>query len=353
MSGEPVMAASLVPARVDPSARPAFHAVDVAGAAIVPTVLSTGSATAIAEAFGLGGDVQLEGPVARGEQGQVWRLSTGRGDLAVKDPLYPVGPDEAEYDAELQDACVAAGIPMPAVVRTPGGRVVADVDGGPVRLYTWTDVLERDRLLDPAEVGALVARIHRVAVPAGGTVNEWYTRPVGEPAWSSLVERLSAARAPFADDLANLVPAVLEAERLIGPMAATQRCHLDLWADNVRRTPDGGLVVLDWEEAGPGDPVHELVLVLFDFCMDDPGRMATLHAAYVEAGGPARVRQPSDVGSLIAQTGNIGRVGCERWLRTDADDTEERARLESWIREFLDEPVTVEVAEQIVAAVRA
>ena len=208
-------------------------------------MLTTGDGEAIAAAFGLGDSAVLAGPVARGEQGLVWRLSAERGDFAVKDPLFPVTADDAEYDAQLQDACHAAGVPMPAVVRTPDGRVLADVAGTLVRVYTWTDVLERGRDLDPAEVGSLVARIHRVVVPAGGPVDEWYTRPVGEPTWWSLVERLATAGAPFADDLAALVPSLVAAEQLIRTMPATQRCHLDLWSENVRATPDGGLVVLD------------------------------------------------------------------------------------------------------------
>ena len=46
-------------------------------------MVSEASGPAIAAAFGLGGQAVLTGPVARGEQGQVWRLVTDRGLFAV------------------------------------------------------------------------------------------------------------------------------------------------------------------------------------------------------------------------------------------------------------------------------
>ena len=44
-----------------------------------PGVLSVGQGGDVASAFGLGETAPLDGPVARGEQGQVWRLTTPEG----------------------------------------------------------------------------------------------------------------------------------------------------------------------------------------------------------------------------------------------------------------------------------
>ena len=187
----------------------------------------------------------------------------GAAPYAVKDPFVEVDPAEAEADAAYQDAVHAAGVSLPAVVRTPQGQALVEVGGGPVRLYEWVDVLPRERLLDPVEIGTLLAAIHRVVVPTSEPVDAWYAEPVGATAWRDLVADLQAADAPFADDLVALVPAVLEVEAFVEPWQAVQWCHLDLWADNVRarrggraesRPRDGcGLVVLDWENSGPGD----------------------------------------------------------------------------------------------------
>ncbi len=315
-------------------------------------MLDSNRADDVAAAFGAGPGARLEGPVARGQQGQVWRLTTANGSLAVKEPFEPVSAAEAEADAAYQDLALAAGVPLPPVVRTVGGAVVADVGGTQLRAYGWVDVLPIDREgYDVAAVGRLVAAIHRVEVPASGPVDPWYAEPVGEGAWTALSERLGAAGAPFAAEVAALVPEILAAEGWVVPVEPMQVCHLDLWADNVRHTPSGGLVVLDWENAGPGDPSHELGPVLYDFGRGDPRRTSALYAAYVGAGGPGRLRGPEQLGMLVAQLNHILETGCESWLSstTDAD----RQHNEDWVREYLSDPPTTRRLLGILAAVGA
>jgi len=228
-------------------------------------MLTPASGPGIAAAFGLGGSAVLTGPVARGEQGQVWRLETERGRYAVKDVFDEVDAAAATADAAYQDVVRAAGVPMPAVLRSTDDRVLVEVDGQPVRVYAWVDVLPRDRRLDPAVVGRVVAQVHRAVVPADEPMSGWYADPVGADRWHDLVGRLRRGRAPFADDLASLVPQILAVEEVLEPGRATQWCHLDLWADNVVATPSSGVVVLDWENSGPGSPSHELAAVLVEF----------------------------------------------------------------------------------------
>lgn len=311
-------------------------------------MLDPGQAAEVAEAFALGADAVLTGPVASGRLGDIWRLSSDGGDFAVKDARFPLDPQEVAADAAYQDVVRRHGIPMPAVVRTPTSEVLALLESGPVRVYEWVDVLAADRRLDPLAVGALVAGIHRVRVPATGPVDPWYVEPVGEPAWRDLLARLRTAGAPFADRLDALVPGVLEVEALLVDTPPVQVCHRDLWADNLRRSPRDGFVVLDWENAGPGVPAGELASTMFEFGVGDPGRMRALHSAYVAADGPARLRGPGDLTVLIAQTGHIAEAGCERWLAAETD--EGRADNADWVGEFLDEPVTLRTVEMILDA---
>ena len=313
-------------------------------------MLDPNQAAEVAGRFALGDHAVLRGPVAAGRLGDVWRLSTDRGDFAVKDARFPVDPAEVAADAAYQDRVRSHGVPMPAVQRTAEGEALVQLASGPVRVYSWVDVLPPQRGIDPVEVGALVAAIHRVHVVARTTVDPWYVAPIGDPVWRDLTTRLRAAGAPFADQLEVLLPDVLAAEALLVETDAVQVCHRDLWADNVLRTPDDGLVVLDWENSGPGDPAGELGVVLFEFGQGDDGRMRELFASYVEAGGPARLQQPGDLTMLIAQSGHIARTGCERWLAATSD--EGRADNAAWVGEFLDEPVTVATVEAILDATR-
>lgn len=313
-------------------------------------MLHASLAAAVADAFGLGRAPVLTGPVAQGRLGAIWRLETDEGWYAVKEARHLLDQTGTERDAAYQEAFHEAGLPMPAVVRAVDGAVLAEVDGSVLRVYEWVDVAGQDRGLDPVEVGLLLARLHAVRLPAAGPVDDWYTTGLGAEAWTGLVDDLRAAGAPFADRLAALVPRVLEAEAVLAAPPEVQVCHRDLWADNLRAGTRGGLVVLDWENAGPASPSQELGTVLFEYGLGDPARMRALHTAYVEAGGPGRLREPADLTMLLAQQGNITRVGCRRWL--EATTEAERADNAAWVAEFLDDPVDVRTVEAMLAAVR-
>ncbi|CUR56491.1 putative Aminoglycoside phosphotransferase [metagenome] len=313
-------------------------------------MLAPGDATAIAEAFGLGGDAALTGPVAAGKVGRVWRLSTASGTYAVKDPFFEVSADEAEADAAYQGVVRASGVPMPAVVRTPSGEVLATVRDQAVRVYEFVDVLPGTRRLDPETVGAMVARIHQVVVATDQPVDPWHTDPLGPATWRGLVEQLRGAQAPFADRLELLVPEILAVEALLAPPSSAQLSHCDLWSDNVLPTPDGGLVVLDWENAGAASPSQELAMVVYEYGCGEPARIAAVYDAYVAAGGPGRLETPGDLTMLIATLGHIAQEGCRRWLAATTE--EDRADNAAWVAEFLDDPVTLATVEGLLAAVR-
>ncbi len=303
----------------------------------------------VAERFGLGDHASLAGPVAFGRLGEIWRLVADRGPFAVKHAQLAVSSEDAVRDAAFQESVRRAGVPMPAVVRSVDGAVLADVGGALVRVYEWVDVLPADRRLDPSELGQVLAAIHAVVVTTDEPVDGWYVDPIGAETWQELVARLRMADAPFVDRLEALLPEVCAAEGILVPPHRVQVCHRDLWADNVRRTPNGDLVVLDWENSGPGDVNGELACALFEYGLGQADRMRALYAAYVDAGGPGRLSDRGDLTMLVAQLGHIARIGCERWLASSTD--QERARNADWVGEFLDEPVTLEAVDRILLAV--
>ena len=120
------------------------------------------------------------------------------------------------------------------------------------------------------------------------------------------------------------MPDLLAAEALLTPMRSRQVLHLDLWADNLRSEPGGAPCVIDFDNAGPGDPDRELAMVLFEFGRDVGPRIRSLAAAYAEAGGAGRVTRREDFGLPVAQLHHICRFQIQGWLA--ARDPEARAR---------------------------
>ena len=161
-------------------------------------------ATAIADQFELGRPESLEGPVARGEQGQIWRLVTSSGRWAVREPFEPQTEDEVREDADFQAAAHAAGVPTPRAVRTSAGDVIAAVADTQVRVYEWVDLRDPDPGLDPARW----ARCWRGYTPSSSPVpwpeDPWYTDAIGAHRWDELVDALAAADAPFAGEFASI-----------------------------------------------------------------------------------------------------------------------------------------------------
>lgn len=270
-----------------------------------PVGLRDTDAVVIAAEFALGPNARMTGPVARGELGQVWRLDTDRGPWAVKETFDHVSEGDVVLAAEFQERAVVSGVPAPHIVRTIDGAVLATVGDATARVFTWVDLLPVHAPLDPELVGRTLAALHRIDVPTSDDEHPWFSDPVGAARWLELVDLLTAAGAEFADALAGYAQMAIDLESLLPPPRPTQICHLDLWPENLRgraAASGGGVCVIDWENAGPGDPSQELAMVLFGFGRPDARRARTLLHGYARrwartagrtgvirhGGGPAR-----------------------------------------------------------------
>ena len=303
--------------------------------------------------FSLGGAARLsDGPVARGKQGVVWRLDTVDGSWAVKVPFRSTSEDQVASATAFHEAAHAAGVPTPQVRRTEDGAVFAPFNGGQARLYEWVDLLPPNRFLDPGQVGAVVAAMHRIpsSVTDLGPLDPFFCEPVGAVRWNQLVEQLEQEGAPFAARLGDLRGELVELESWIEPPQHLMTCHRDLWADNVLGTVDGGVCVIDWEESGPADPSQELGYVLFEFACSDPGRARDLVTAYRDAGGSATVSRRGHFSMLIAQLGHITELAATDWLTPNLRSPD-RADSTAWISEVLDEPHTRARLDSLLAGV--
>jgi aminoglycoside phosphotransferase (APT) family kinase protein len=174
---------------------------------------------------------------------------------------------------------------------------------------------------------------HRWPTPA---IDPWFEAPIGQVEWRRLLEAARVASAPYAERLAELIPGLLAIEETLTPMRPVQTCHLDLWADNVRRS-DGGPFVIDFDNAGPGDPSREIAMVIFEFGRGDPTRRRTLYDAYLAATGPGRVRGRADLGLAVAELHHIGHRHLTMWIA--ARDPESKARSLAGVEEFIGEPL--------------
>ena len=318
-------------------------------------MLSRADADAVAVAFALGHHARFEGPVARGQLGQVWRLDTSTGPYAVKE--WFAGPDLSAVarDADFVGAARSEGVVAPAIVRATDGGVCAVLPDGAaragtaIRVFEWVDLLPRTRLLDPSAVGSTLAALHRAGEPTRETVDNWFATGVGESRWVSLQQRVAREGAPFAPALEALLGDLIAVESVIEPHEAPIVCHRDLWADNVLATTDGRVCVIDFENLGPADPSQELAMVLFEFGADDPVRARSIHAAYLDAGGPGRVTRRGHFTMLVAEQAHIGQLACSRWV--GASHAAERERLAAWFLEIPDDPVTLARIDRILTAV--
>jgi hypothetical protein len=300
------------------------------------------------ETFGLGTTGHLSaGPVAEGRVGSIWRLDTALGSWAIKPVAGDLDPEARaalEDTTRFQEAARRAGVPTPEVRRTRAGEVVGDLGDVQVTVLSWVDLLGPDRDLDPVALGRLLARLHRVEYAGTLGLHPWYSKPVGADAWRHLDGALRRGCAPFADEIAALVPELVGLEALLGRRPRTVRTsHRDLWADNLRATAGGELRLIDFDDAGLADPAQELALILVEFADRDPARAVLIREAYAEAGGPGRILGLTDFAMPIAALCHILETGCRQWLAATTDD--ERADNEGWVREFLERPLSRDAIE--------
>jgi Ser/Thr protein kinase RdoA (MazF antagonist) len=236
-------------------------------------------------AFGWDEAVEIV-PGPRGALGRIWRVRTGYADYALKE-LFSDPPSEAVIRQE-QAFAAAARIAAGHKSRT-GHYAVAAPDGAWLRAFEWIDLrpVDLENPATPADLGVLLARLHRYAPKAtaevaGGPPDPWY---------DTVLESDYAVAEVTRADPAEMV-----------------LCHRDLHPENVLADPSGALVVVDWDLLGPATPSRELARALFDwYCDPEPDlpAMRALYRAYVKEGGPGRVERLDDFSMLIATRCNF------------------------------------------------
>ncbi len=309
----------------------------------------------VAEAFGLGRPLGPAAEAERGRQGVVHRLVTDRGSWAVKELLLPLAESAAALDGTLTEVMADRGVLAPRPARTAQARFLARVAGRTVRVSGWLDLAGSSTALDPVALGMLFGTVHRdplqgkdLGLDAPAAPDPWFTDAVSGADWEALVGDLRSAGCPFADDLARAADRHLRLAAVFRPPVDVQLCHRDLWANNVRGTPDGALAVIDWDNCGPAEAVQEAAVALVEFCRHAPDRVAAFADAYLRAGGPALPRDRSDFTMVLAQFGHFVETAGRWWLEAVSD--REREDAEAWFREDHDDPVDLDTLDDLLSA---
>jgi aminoglycoside phosphotransferase (APT) family kinase protein len=313
----------------------------------------------VAATFGLDaptGDTEV---VARGAMGEVSRLVTDRGTWAVKRLFEWANSANADTDVMLQEAAAKAGVRLPAPVRSVNGKVIEAIGEDNYRVYEWVDIPSLPSA--PAssvlatEIGRTLGIIHSLRVAANGPVTPWLTTHPPAERWDQVVAGANAASAPWLPLLTDALPAIRSLESVADRAAQTDPilCHNDFGPGNVGVESDGGIIVLDWEHAGPQDPLQELGYVLVGWCTAGDA-VSTEAARALAAGYTAKSSLPAsvDIGMFggIA-CGNLNFTVGQAFSSLYATDADQKRFATTNVTNLLRHPVTVEMLEAVLDAI--
>ncbi|WP_431473635.1 phosphotransferase [Ornithinimicrobium sp. W1665] len=206
----------------------------------------------------------------------------------------------------------------------------------------------------------LLARLHTVAPavrhePDGAPPQGWYEAPPGAAGWDRLAAEAVGAGTSWSSRLAAATASISALSAALGPADPDRLrlCHRDLHPENVLTDGSGELVVVDWDDVGPADPTRELagaLVLCFHDGTPDLDAMRRAYAAYVEAGGPGRLRTRADFSMLLSTRFNF--LHAQARVALDPTATpRERAWAEEEVDEGLRTLPTPELLDAVLDAV--
>jgi Ser/Thr protein kinase RdoA (MazF antagonist) len=317
-------------------------------------------ARAVAQRYGLGEvTAPMRSLIRADHSGRPYWLETDRGRFAVRtmDDWIPIV--DAETDVALQEAAAAAGVALPAPVRSRTGAVVEEIGGCRWRCYRWRH--SGPPLAAPVSathtraVGRILATIHRLGLPVD-RISPWHASRLSRVSWVDLAARARTAGAGWAHTLAGLVPELEDLDSIGArpPGAPPVLCHNALGPADVRLGPGGHLIVFDWERAGGQPPAWELADVLTHWTVDPDGEVNAAGAralveSYREVAGEL---PPLDVDAFSgAATSRSNYLSGEVGRALSATGPEQRRHATRSVRHLLAHVCTRTTFERILDAV--
>lgn len=232
-------------------------------ASAVP-VAPAGLAEELASAFGLGVVADALSPVSFTPMGRSWSLVTDRGRWLAVTVHDWITDEQAEIGGRLRTAAVAQGIIAPTPVRSPDGHLIRPVQGQNWRVHEWIEVGPAPVLPTPLEVarrvGATYGTLHALAIPSSAPMSWYLTTRKSSADWSALLARARSTQKPWADQLADALPAIADLARIeleVDP-ADFILCNSNLIPEHVRTGHNGDLIVTEWDFTGSLTPALEI-----------------------------------------------------------------------------------------------
>jgi hypothetical protein len=248
----------------------------------------------VVEHFELGPLLAEPTAVAGGLSNDLWRVTTTRGDFAIKRMVVnarrPEFVDNVEASFRVELHAWAGGVPMPKPIADPAsGRALARIGEELYRVHEWVD--GRPGSGTAVQAAELLANIHAVGRPR--------LEVPPDTAWDA------GRWGPELTTLANRVHGA--PERTITVVDS----HRDLDRKNTLLGHDGLLLALDWDAAGPVSAAQEAVSVALDWAGDDRETFAEAIAAYRLQSNNTIKAEPWVFGGWVAALGG--------WLDYNAD----------------------------------
>lgn len=275
---------------------------------------------AVADTFGLIGDVGELNSVGGAWSNRVYRLAVGELEYAVKEMRNPwdisLWREWLDQAWHFERTAIAAGVAAPTPVPNPADgsclAEVARVGGGhcEIRVHHWVDA--EPASLGPATpelarwAGETLATMHRLAITPSDRSVFPFLNIDNALRWPALTDAARAARASWAADAEELTPVIEEIGRLA--LAAGDgrdeevMTHGDVDQKNVL-IRQGSPMLCDWDVAAPLVPRRELADVALSFGTWEDFRVSReVIGGYRAAGGnldpitPADLAQPLMIG---------------------------------------------------------
>jgi aminoglycoside phosphotransferase (APT) family kinase protein len=252
----------------------------------------------VCQRFGLGTIAATPVAVEGGLSNRLSRVTTNRGDYAVKRMVAnadsPSFKRNVEASFAVERLAYAAGIAMPEPIPVSSsgealGRILDRGDLCWVRVHRWVSArrvaAEDIEPGDVAQLGGILAALHRL--PFASPESPSRRPPAPERDWRAALSSHAAAPALF--------DAIVALENIVRPGYEAPRpgrvvSHRDLDAKNVLRDEHGTLIVIDWDAAGPIDPQWDVIGVAMDWSgvwhgAVSPEAFEAVLEAYANAGG--------------------------------------------------------------------
>ncbi len=252
-------------------------------------------------------------PIAHGQTNRlgVHKFETSEGCFSVK--LYDERPRENAL--AIEKAAYNSAFPMPQSLPTVDGETVAEtvVAGQTVWLcvHSWVEGEPLPwTIADPnisQRVGGLVARLHRLPVDKQYLQEEPWSA-LGQCQWRTLAEKATVQGAVWADEFRRKLDILSQWEEFLATRHSEDSVavpsHRDLHPPNLIRRPNGELVVVDWDSAGPANLNGDVVgsAQIWASQADERSRKSTIRAflsGYRGAGGVYEPRGVEDLKPLL------------------------------------------------------